>query len=246
MKSHYIFPNWPAPKNVKAVATTRQFGYSKPPYNEFNLADHVNDDPLMVNKNRELLYEELQLATPAIWLNQTHSNRAIYLPINDQGKIEADAAFTDQKQFACTVMTADCLPILLCNKAGTKVAAIHAGWRGLLGGIIENTITKMNIPGNELLAWLGPAIGPNYFAIREDVYNLCLNRDRNFEKFLKKVDNNQWLADIYSMAHQILQNFGVNNIYGEEFCTFTDNQLFFSYRRDGAKTGRIASLIWLT
>jgi polyphenol oxidase len=244
MKEHYIFPNWSAPKNVKAVLTTRQFGYSKPPYNEFNLAEHVNDDMEAVVANRELLAAELQIPEPC-WLNQTHSNIVTYVADTYGAPITADAAFTDQKNVTCCVLTADCLPILLCDKFGTKVAAIHAGWRSLANGIIEETYANMNIPGKDLIAWLGAAIGPDHFTVRKDVFNIFVQKNRNFEKSFKMVHNNQWLANIYSLAREVLQNLGINEIYGGEFCTYTEKDSFFSYRRDGDKTGRMACLIWL-
>jgi YfiH family protein len=245
MKQHYIFPNWPAPKNVKAVVTTRKFGYSASPYNEFNLADHVNDDVVAVEANRRLLSTELQLSSGPCWLNQTHSSKFAYLTAHSSTPIAADASFTDKKDIVCSVLTADCLPILLSNKTGTIVAAIHAGWRGLLNGIVEATCLGMKASGDDLIAWLGPAIGPDHFLVRNDVYDFFLKKNSNFENSFKIVHNNQWLANIYGLAREILQNLGIREIYGGEFCTYAEKDTFFSYRRDGDRTGRMACLIWL-
>lgn len=243
MMSDYIIPDWPAPLNIKSLQTTRIGGQSKTPYESFNLAMHVNDDIDSVNFNRDLLNQ--YLPTKPYWLNQTHSNYVIHLP---SAKLDGDASYTKEKNIICGVLTADCLPLLMTNKKGTIVASIHAGWRGLLNGIIENTIYKMEISSNELLVWLGPAISLNFFEVGVDVKDKFCKKNHEAEKAFKAIDDQKWLADIYALAKLRLNLCGVDQIYGgsvaENYCTYENESLYFSYRRDGI-TGRMASLIWI-
>lgn len=240
----FIKPEWPAPANVKALQTTRIGGLSQPPYANLNLGTHVNDDPLTVAINRQLLSPHLP--SEPVWINQVHGTHVI-----DAAQTncldDADAAFTTHPGVVCVTMTADCLPVLLCDEAGTVVAAIHAGWRGLCDGVIETAVNKMAIDNNKILAWLGPAIGPQAFEVGDDVRQQFLQKDINAIHVFKPVGN-KWLCDIYTLAKQRLQNLGITQIYGggvdEDFCTFTDEARFFSFRRDNV-TGRMASLIWL-
>ncbi len=240
----FIKPEWPAPANVKALQTTRIGGLSQPPYANLNLGTHVNDDPLTVAINRQLLSPHLP--SEPVWINQVHGTHVI-----DAAQThcleDADAAFTTHPGVVCVTMTADCLPVLLCDEAGTVVAAIHAGWRGLCDGVIETAVNKMAIDNNKILAWLGPAIGPQAFEVGDDVRQQFLQKDVNAIHAFKPVGN-KWLCDIYTLAKQRLQNLGITQIYGggvdEDFCTFTDEARFFSFRRDNV-TGRMASLIWL-
>ena len=243
--NNLLLPNWPAPQNIKAYTTLRSGGVSAAPFDTFNLATHVGDNSQHVEKNRDQLKKILNLPADPIWIEQTHST--IVLPALPQNRNKsADATFTNQVNQVCVVLTADCLPILLCDRAGTHVAAIHAGWRGLSNGIIENTLQVMHIPSNNLLAWLGPAIGPNYFEVGNDVRDSFLDFDPSAVTAFKPCTNNRWLADIYQLARLRLQKQDITAIYGGEYCTYSEQDRFFSYRRDQQKTGRIATLIWIS
>jgi polyphenol oxidase len=241
-KSDLILPDWPAPPNVHAIQTTRMGGFSEGSYHSLNLGDHVGDDPLIVAANRQLLTPFVP--TEPVWMRQVHGTRVI-----DIGTAsclpEADAAFTSASATVCCVMTADCLPILLCDRAGSVVAAVHAGWRGLLNGVIEATIAAMKVAPMELIAWLGPAIGPKTFEVGNDVQTAFTQYDVNARDAFVTLENGKWLADIYLLARQRLQAIGVTQIHGGDFCTYSDVTRFFSYRRDQT-TGRMATLIWLT
>jgi polyphenol oxidase len=236
----FIFPEWPAPSNVCAIQTTRLGGMSSSPYDSLNLGDHVNDDPYHVASNRQLLASFVP--TEPVWMNQVHGIRV--LDAAKSSCIEsADAAFTTQKDIVCVTMTADCLPILLCNRQGTIVSAIHAGWRSLCDGVIEATIEAMAVNSHTLMAWLGPAIGPEAFEVGEEVRAQFMEKDQQAASAFK-LHGNQYLADLYQLARQRLNNAGVIQINGGGLCTYTDASRFFSYRRDGV-TGRMATLIWL-
>ena len=247
--SDFITPNWPAPANVRALQTTRNGGISLAPYESLNMGLHVNDNPMHVAHNRQLLSDFLP--SEPVWLNQVHGINAVDAAQTDCLPA-ADASFSTRKNVVCVTMTADCLPILLCNQAGTAVASIHAGWRGLCDGIIDATVNKMPVNSADLIAWLGPAIGPNAFEVGAEVREQFMIKDAKSEIAFKKQGENQaqdkWLADIYKIATQCLNNLGITQIYGggqsENWCTFTDKEKFFSFRRDGA-TGRMATLIWL-
>ncbi|WP_410497444.1 peptidoglycan editing factor PgeF [Chitinibacter sp. S2-10] len=244
-------PDWPAPANVKALQTTRngftddgianRSGLSLPPFDRFNLGSHVNDNPEHVAANRALLTQVLPQA-PA-WLNQVHG-----ITIVDAAKIsapvDADASFTRTHGVVSVVMTADCLPLLFCDQAGTVVAAAHAGWRGLCNGVIEATVAKMACPVSEILVWLGPAIGPKTFEVGDEVRAAFMAIDAQAEQAFVAQDGGKWLADIYLLARQRLHTLGITTIYGGDQCTVTQAETYFSYRRDG-QTGRLASLIWL-
>lgn len=242
--NHYIFPNWPAPKNVKAASTTRTEGHSTAPYDSFNLGFGTEDNPENVKKNRQQLRDELQLPSEPIWLHQIHSNHVIQASKN-LNRPEADATYTTEPKLVCVVMTADCMPVLICNHQGTKVAAVHAGWRGLAAGIIEATLKAMKISSEDALVWLGPAIGSHAFEVGEDVVQQFLQIDFKAQLAFQPKDNKKWLGDLYLLAKQRLAKQGIAQVYGEGFCTFTDQQRFFSHRRDKGITGRMATLIWL-
>ena len=241
--SNFFIPEWPAPSHIKSMQTRRLGGKSKGKYRSFNIATHVNDDINAVDFNRGLLNEYLP-NTPC-WLNQTHSADVVELP---SPSLNADACFTKDKNTICVVQTADCLPLLVTNIDGTIVAAIHAGWRGLLDGVIENTIEKMNISPNKLLVWLGPAISQKHFEVGFDVKNSFCEKHIEAEKAFHLVSDQKWLADIYALAKIRLNLCGVKQIYGgsvsDNYCTFANEVDYFSYRRDGI-TGRMASLIWI-
>ncbi len=241
MKPEFIFPDWPAPKNIKSATTTRAGGHSQTPFDSFNLASHVEDESSLVAQNRKTLIEELQLPSEPIWLEQVHSAIAVDASTKNR---KADASYTNQKNTVCVVMTADCLPVLFCNKQGTQVAAAHAGWRGLANGILESTIKAMNSPANKLMAWMGPAIGPAVFEVGDEVRDAFINHLPQAEQAFTQTKQGHWLADLYELAKQRLAAQGVTAVYGGGECTYSDNVRFYSYRRDG-KTGRMANLIWI-
>jgi YfiH family protein len=239
-----ITPNWPAPNNVKAYTTTRDGGVSLSPYQSLNIATHVGDNSEAVKENRIILAKKLNLTSEPIWLNQTHS--AIALPaIPANINCTADASFTRETAQVCAIMTADCLPILICNTSGTEVAAIHAGWRGLAGNIINNTVQALTSSPEDLLVWLGPAIGPSMFEVGSDMRDCFIKQHPATQNCFIKTDT-AWLANIYLLARYYFSLANVTAIYGGDNCTFKNKDQFFSYRRDGQYTGRMASLIWLT
>jgi len=240
-----IQPSWDAPASVRAYMTTRYEGESTAPYHGFNVAHHVGDQAEAVEKNRQILMTQLQLPSAPRWLNQVHGVRVV----DDhtfQPNIEADACYSEQKGQVCAVMTADCLPILICNQAGTAVAAVHAGWRSLVAGVIENTISKFPDPPEELLVWFGAAISQAAFEVGQDVYEAFtqLNSDAAQAFFPSSTQQGKWQADLYLLARQRLQNCGVSAIYGGEYCTYHEADRFYSYRRE-AITGRMVSLIFI-
>lgn len=240
-----IFPQWPQPVSVRSCSTTRHGGVSLPPYDSFNLGSHVGDSPVNVEHNRQKLIELAELPRVPHWLEQVHSTRVIRLTdsISRIPVAEADAAYTNQSGLVCAVMTADCLPVLFCNRAGNEVAAAHAGWRGLCGGILENTLAEFSTPTADIFAWLGPAIGPAMFEVGEEVRQAFIDVDFHAaEAFVPRGE--KFLADIYQLARLRLRACGVTHIYGGEFCTASDVSSFYSYRREGS-TGRLASLIWI-
>lgn len=237
-----ILPDWPAPARVRAISTTRLGGVSIAPYDSLNLGDHVGDDLAAVEANRAQLGRQLPAAP--LWLRQVHGTAVVDAATTRPGT-EADAAVARTRGMVCAVMTADCLPVLLCDDHGTVVGAAHAGWRGLCDDVIEATVAAMQMPGENLLAWLGPAIGPAAFEVGDEVRAAFVTRDPAAARaFQPSRNNGKWLADLYQLARQRLAACGVSRIHGGEFCTFSEPDRFFSYRRDG-KTGRMASLIWL-
>lgn len=243
MNSDWIVPEWPAPARVRSLLTTRHGGVSRGAYASLNLGDHVGDDPLAVAENRSRLASGLD-AIP-LWLNQEHgiavvdAEQAFSSP-----RPVADASFSRKPALACAVMTADCLPVLLCDQSGTVVAAAHAGWRGLHAGVLERTVAAMACAGEEILAYLGPSIGPQAFEVGDEVRAAFVESDRQAEAAFKPL-RGKWLADIYLLARQRLARLGVNAVFGGNYCTVEEAERFFSYRRDGV-TGRMASMIWLT
>lgn len=240
----FIKPNWPAPPNVKALQTTRSGGVSHGPYHSLNLGAHVNDDAIAVAKNRQLL--SANIPSEPVWINQVHGVEVIDAAISSCLQ-NADASFTTRPNVVCVAMTADCLPVLLCNKSGTVVAAVHAGWKGLCDGVIEAAIHKMKVSSEDILVWLGPAIGPNAFEVGDDVREQFIAKDSQATLAFKP-HKKKWLCNMYLIAKQRLNKLGVEQIYGagvnENFCTFTDEARFFSFRRNNV-TGRMASLIWI-
>lgn len=248
MSKFGIIPDWPAPANVRALQTTRLGGVSDEPYSSLNLGDHVGDDPVAVSRNRALL--RAHLPSDPVWLKQVHGNIVVDAE-RTVGVPDADASIARKSEVVCAVMTADCLPLLLCDEAGTVVAAAHAGWRGLAGGVVEATVKSMNVTPGKLLVWLGPAIGPQAFEVGNEVREAFLAHDPEAEEAFVPFTSHaslltpqKYLADIYLLARQRLALLGVERVYGGDLCTCTDAARFYSYRRDQA-TGRMASLIWL-
>jgi len=239
----WIIPDWPVAAAVRAVTTTRRGGVSQGHYASMNPADHVDDDPAAVMANRQTLQQALGLPGQPVWLQQVHGTVAVSAATAG-GSPTADAAWCSQPGIVCAVLTADCLPVLLADTAGQCVAAIHAGWRGLAAGVIEQAAMAMGRPGETLLAWLGPAIGPSVYRVGDEVRDTFMAHDQEAGGAFRQGPDGEWFADLYQLARQRLADCGVTAVYGGEYCSFTDAERFYSYRRDGA-TGRMATLIWL-
>lgn len=237
-----LHPNWPAPKAIKSLLTTRKGGVSKPPWNSFNLATHVDDNSEHVQHNRALLLSQSDLPDQPQWLHQTHSTKAVDL--SQQHQRHADAAYTHVPNQVAAVLTADCLPILLCNQQATEVAAIHAGWRGLANGIVKNTITAMRSNSNDLMAWVGPAISQPHFEVGKEVQQLFCEKFSFAKRYFQVNKRDRFQADTIGLVIEHLKHLGVKQIYGGNLCSYAQADTFYSYRRDGL-TGRMASLIWI-
>ncbi len=237
----FIRPDWQAPESINALCTTRLGGISKGGYASLNLATHVADDPEHIVTNRLRLAETLQLPAEPQWLDQTHSINVVNLDGTDNR--QADAAITRKPGCIAVVLTADCLPILFCNRQGTEVAATHAGWRGLLNGVLEQTVLKMQSDAADILAWMGPAIGPLKFEVGEEVRQAFILQNKQNDAFFYQNRPEHYLADLYSIARLRLKNISLVHISGGEFCTYRDDR-FFSYRKE-KMTGRQASLIYI-
>jgi YfiH family protein len=238
---HCIIPDWPAPKNVKSLQTTRNGGVSAAPYNTLNLSSNVGDVPLAVARNRMLL--EPMLPSEPVWLKQVHG--VIVVDAAQAGCWpEADASVSKHPGAVCVAMTADCLPVLLCDDQGTVVSAVHAGWRGLCDGVIEHAVRAMNLPSDTLMAWLGPAIGVNAFEVGDEVRTEFIAKGPQAATAFTPGTPGKWLTDIYQLARLRLNALGVTRIFGGGLCTYTDSTNFFSYRRDNV-TGRMGTFIWL-
>lgn len=253
----YITPNWPAPNNIKAFCTARQGGVSDGRYHSFNLGDNTQDSPENILTNKNKLITDLELPNSPLWINQVHGNNCIELNTQTAQKslsdqlVSADAVFTTQPNNICLVRTADCLPILLCDTNGahsTAVAAVHAGWKGFIAGVIENAIDKFNHQlklsntQSSVIAWLGPAISQKHFELGPEVYELFIEKYNFAENyFIQK--NQKHFLDLTGLAKAILEKHHITTYY-QDFCTYEQDDLFYSYRRDH-DTGRMASLIWL-
>jgi polyphenol oxidase len=239
----WITPEWPAPPNVRAAATLRTGGVSTGPFASLNLGSHVGDSVDAVTENRSRVRAMLDLPSEPLWLNQVHgttvveANRVITTPT-------ADAAFARDSRQVCAVLTADCLPVLLCDQNGTRVAAAHAGWRGLGGGILRETVHALGVPAQWLMAWLGPAIEQDAFEVGAEVRDRFIAADAASAVAFRSNERGRWQADLYDLARRELTRLGVTGVYGGGFRCFADRERFFSYRRDG-QTGRLATMIWL-
>lgn len=239
---HCLIPDWPAPANVKSLQTTRHGGVSGTPYDSLNLGSHVGDVPRAVAHNRQLL-SPLMPSEP-VWLEQVHGTRIANADAANCVE-QADASIARSRGSVCVVMTADCLPVLLCDEDGTVVGAAHAGWKGLAAGVIESTVSAMQVSSHKLMAWLGPAIGPKAFEVGAEVRTAFIaHQSQAAEAFIAHGIEGKCHADIYLLARQRLHALGITRVYGGQHCTFTDREHFFSYRRDNV-TGRMGSFIWL-
>lgn len=243
MTVNWLQADWPAPDFIKAGTTLRHGGVSSGVYSSFNLASHVDDELAAVEQNRSALVQKLNMHNAPQWLEQTHSTKAVLLP-HEEITPKADASYTLSENIVCAVMTADCLPLLITDKEGSCVAAIHAGWRGLCDGIIEETIKKLPVKADTLLVWLGPAIGANVYEVGKEVYDAFSQVDSDAKQAFTATSEGHWLFNIYYLAKLRLNKIGVKDIYGGDHCTLSEDKNFFSYRRDNI-TGRMASLIWI-
>jgi YfiH family protein len=250
-RPQWIAPDWPAAAHVRALISTRSGGASEPPFDSLNLAQHVEDDADQVAINRSRLAEAAAMPDHPQWLQQVHGTKLVEAD-NDGVVRTADACWSDQPGVACTVMTADCLPLLVCDREGTRVAAIHAGWRGLAAGIVRDSLEQLQIAPQDTLVYLGPAISQKHFEVGIDVLEAFFDSaiDENhgaavsaaFRPSLQKPMKYQ--ADLCALARAELAALGVTEVYGGDYCTFEGSDRFYSYRRDG-RTGRMASIIWL-
>jgi YfiH family protein len=236
--------DWDLPAGVVAACTTRLGGASLPPWDSLNLAMHVGDDPEHVAANRALLRNWLNLPAEPAWLNQVHGVEVVDLDVALPGAAPplADASVTSRHGVACVVMVADCLPVLFTAKDGSRIAAAHAGWRGLAAGVLENTVAALGVPGRELRAWLGPAISQRHFEVADDVRQAFVTKDDAAAGCFERNGRGRWQADLLGLARQRLQAQGVKDIAGGAWCTFADRDRFYSHRRDG-QGGRLAAVI---
>ncbi len=234
-------PDWPLPPGVRAASTTRLGGVSLGAYGGFNLGDHVGDDPRAVAANRAALMQALRLPAPPLWLSQVHG--IAVAGADDPPGIAADARYADRPGVVCAVLTADCLPLLLCSDDGREVAAVHCGWRGLAAGIVGRVVARFAAAPSALGAWLGPAIGPAAFEVGAEVRELFVRRDPGAASCFCAGAAGRLRADLYGLARRDLAAAGVQRVHGGELCTVADRERFYSYRRDGV-TGRMASLVW--
>ncbi|MEL0629040.1 peptidoglycan editing factor PgeF [Psychromonas aquatilis] len=243
----FIQPKWAAPAHIHAYSTTRCGGVSVNEFKGLNLGGHVKDDPKHVSTNRQILVEQFPNSHDFCWLNQVHGCELIKLTSNTPDNLNADASWSDSNQRTCVVMTADCLPVLVTDKAGLFVAAIHAGWRGLYDGIIEKSIDKicaeLKVEAHNLLVWLGPCIGPTAFEVGDEVRTLFISENSQSDAAFV-AHNDKWLANLHQLAKLRLARFKGITITESELCTYNDPALFYSYRRDG-QTGRLATFIWI-
>lgn len=241
LPEYCIIPDWPAPLNVRALQTTRKGGVSAVPYDTLNLGLHVGDDSVRVNRNRQSLAPFMP--SEPVWLEQVHGT--VVANADMAGcLVQADACIARHRGSVCVVMTADCLPVLLCDKQGGVVGAAHAGWKGLATGVIEATVQAMNVTPQNLMAWLGPAISQQAFEVGEEVRAAFVAVQPQAVSAFIPGQNGKWLADIYALARLRLNALGITQIYGGNHCTYSESDTFFSYRRDGI-TGRMGTFIWL-
>ena len=239
--SLYLAAEAPWPSGVHAVVTTRQAGYGLPPYAGLNLALHVQDDPQRVADNRALLQQTFAWPHAPCWLQQVHGIQAV--AATPGGGMQADACYTQTPGLACAVMTADCLPLLIASADGQQVAAVHAGWRGLLQGVIAATLARFDTGATSPLVWLGPAISAAAYEVDQPVYEACAQVEPGWLRGFQPTRPGHYQLDLYAVARMQLADLGVSQVYGGDYCSYRQAEYFYSYRRDGV-TGRMASLIW--
>jgi len=238
----YIFPDWPAPTHIGAVSTRRLSGFSKSPYDSYNFGEAVGDDPQSLIMNQQKLQDDLALPAKPLWLRQIHSNQVICADAYVEN-VQADACYSLKPKAVCVITTADCLPILICSQSSHTIAAIHAGWRGLHAGIIEQCVAKLPDQRDQLMCWLGPAISQTNYEVGDEVRMMFLARYPQCENAFVYRRPGHWLADLYLLAKGVLSASGIGAIYGGNYCTYADTANFYSYRRDKV-TGRMATLVW--
>ena len=233
------------PSNIKLLSTPRLIdgGHSKGNFANFNLALHVGDEQASVLANRALLSKHYNLPSAPIWINQTHSKMSVDAD-SISSIVNADASYSKKLGTVCGVLTADCLPVFICNKQGTAVGIAHAGWRGLANGVIESLIESLDCNGEDLIVHLGPAISQLSFEVGGEVKSQYLSKNKNFESCFSCL-NNKYYLDLYGAARVVLKSFGVSSISGGDSCTFKESDQYFSFRRDGKCSGRMAHLIWM-
>ena len=240
-----LIPDWPAPPRVRAAFTTRSGGVSTGAFDSLNVAMHVGDDPAAVARNRERVREALNLPADPSWLEQVHGTDVADLDQSGaRGTPRADAAISREAGRVCVIQVADCMPVLFAARDGSGVAAAHAGWRGLAGGILEATVGALAVPPGELIAWLGPAIGPRHFEVGEEVRAAFMGCSSAAAASFVRNPRGRWQCDLYALARLRLSALGVGSIYGGLWCTFAEPARFYSYRRDG-QCGRMGAFIWL-
>jgi len=241
-----VSPDWQVPSSVKVHCTTRLGGVSESPYDSLNLGLHVNDNEQHVLRNRSIVLDTLQTPSTPLWLNQVHGTDVPFIDqFHDRGEvITADGSFTRNKQLTLCVLTADCLPVVVTNEDGTALAVMHAGWRGLAAGVLHNGLAHFP-EEDQLHAWLGPAIGPAAFEVGQDVVDAFVQRNKANIDCFTATSEGKYLADIYALARVELGKRERISISGGDYCTVKDNQLFHSHRRDGVRSGRMATIAWL-
>jgi YfiH family protein len=239
----WIVPDWPAPVRVRAFVTTRDGGVSRGPYESLNLGATNGDDPDHVARNRAIV--RAHLPDEPRWMAQVHGIEVADVDeLAEDAKPRADAAVTRRPGIVATVLTADCMPLFLCDRAGRRAGVVHAGWRGMAAGVIEATVARMQTPPQELLAWMGPTIGPDAFEVGDEVREAFVARDAAADEAFRPKSPGKHLADLYALARQRLERAGVGAVYGASHCTFSEKDLFFSYRRE-KKSGRMGAFIWI-
>jgi YfiH family protein len=236
-----LVPEWPAPVHVRALVTTRLGGVSRGPYASFNLSYRVGDDETAVDENRRRLRAWLP-AEPR-WLRQVHGTGVVEAA-GVTTPVEADAAVTRNPGVVCAISVADCIPVLFCDRAGTVAGAAHAGWRGLAGGVLDNTVAALGRAPADLMAWLGPGIGPTAFEVGADVFDAFVAQDDGARAAFRPHAGGKWLCDLFHLARRRLAALGIGAVSGGDRCTYREPGQFFSYRRDRT-TGRMAALLWL-
>jgi polyphenol oxidase len=240
----WITPEWPAPTNVRALSTLRTGGVSEGKYASLNLATHVGDERDAVIRNRALLKDAAQLPAEPIWLEQVHGSLVWVASGSVASPPVADASVARTRQQICTILTADCLPVLFCDLDGTAVGAAHAGWRGLAGGVLSETLREMGSPPARVIAWMGPAIEQSAFEVGDEVREQFIGRSPQHAQAFSPNERGRWQADLYDLARRELNALGVACVYGGDFSVYAQPERFYSYRRD-KQTGRMATMIWL-